>query len=132
MTALAERVIVDALREGRPTQWVVRGGSMWPTIRDGARVLVTPCDPRGLRAGEVVAYARGGGVVIHRVVSVGAEGLRCRGDALSRDDAPVAWGDVLGRAGVVDQRALSLRLPRPRELRALGRAAVGALRAVLA
>lgn len=132
MTGLAERVIVDTLREGRPARWVVRGASMWPTIRDGATVLVTPCDPLSVRPGEVVAYARAGAVVVHRVASVGADGVRCRGDALAHDDAPAAFGDVLGRAAVIAQRPLSLRWPRRRELRALGRASLAALRAVLA
>ncbi len=131
MKDLAARVIVDTLREGRPTRWTVRGSSMWPAIRDGATVLVTPCDPRAVRAGEFVAYARGGVLVVHRVSAVDVGGLRCRGDALSRDDRAVAWHEVLGRAAVLQQRALTVRWPRPRELSALGRAAVGALRAVL-
>ncbi len=129
---LAERVIVDSLREGRPTRWVVRGASMWPTIRDGASVLVTPCDPRAVRVGDVIAYSRGGALVVHRVASLGADGVACRGDALSRDDAAIPWSDVLGRASVVEQRPLSLRWPRPRELRALARATLAVLRGVLA
>ncbi len=129
---LAERVIVDSLREGRPTRWVVRGASMWPTVRDGASVLVTPCDPRAVRVGEVIAYSRGGALVVHRVASLGPAGPTCRGDALSRDDGAVSWGDVLGRAAVVEQRPLSLRWPRRRELRALGRVALAALRGVFA
>ena len=130
MTALAERVIIDRLREGAPVRWTVRGGSMWPAIRDGATVSVTPGDVRSLRPGELVAFTRGPRLVVHRVEAVGPAGLRCRGDALSRGDGLVAWADVLGRAAVVDQRPLSLRWPRARELGALLRAALGALRSV--
>jgi hypothetical protein len=132
MTGLAERVIIDHLRGGRPARFSVRGSSMWPAVRDGAMVSVTPAAVRSLRAGELAAYARGGALVLHRVVAVGPDGLRCRGDALSRDDAPVPWADVLGRAAVIDQRPLAWRWPRARELRALLRAAAGTLRAVLA
>jgi len=132
MVDLAALVIVDTLRDGRPMRWTVRGSSMWPAIRDGATVLVTPCDPRRVGVGEVIAYSRGGALVVHRVACVEATGLRCRGDALSRDDGVVAWGEVLGRAAVLDQRPLSLRWPRRRELGALGRATLAALRAVLA
>jgi hypothetical protein len=130
MTPLAERVIIDRLREGAPVRWTVRGSSMWPSIRDGATVVVTPGGVRSLRAGELVAFARGSTVVVHRVVAVEPVGLRCRGDARSREDGVVAWADVLGRAEVLEQRPLSLRWPRARELRALLRAALGALRTV--
>jgi hypothetical protein len=129
MTGLAERVIIDRLRGGRPARWTVRGSSMWPAVRDGATVAASPVDPRGLRAGELAAYARGGAVVVHRVVAADAAGLRLRGDALAREDALVPWGDVLGRVVVVAQRPLALRWPRARELGALLRAAAGALRA---
>ncbi|MBP6835433.1 MAG: hypothetical protein KA978_31905, partial [Deltaproteobacteria bacterium] len=111
-------------------RWTVRGSSMWPSIRDGATVVVTPGGVRSLRAGELVAFARGSTVVVHRVVAVEPVGLRCRGDARSREDGVVAWADVLGRAEVLEQRPLSLRWPRARELRALLRAALGALRTV--
>lgn len=130
MTTLAARVIVDRLREGAVTAWVLRGSSMWPAVRDGARVEVTPVDPRALRVGELIAFAReGGGPVVHRVTAVAAEGLRCRGDALAGDDGVVAWSDVLGRARVLGQRRLRVRWPRAGEVRALVRAAAGALRA---
>ncbi len=130
MTALAERVIIDRLREGAPVRWTVRGSSMWPAIRDGATVSVTPGSLRSLRAGELVAFTRGTALFVHRVVAVEPAGLRCRGDALSREDGLVPWADVLGRAAVVDQPPLSLRWPRASELRALLRAALGALRSV--
>ncbi len=130
MTPLAERVIIDRLREGSPVRWTVRGSSMWPAIRDGATVSVTPGAVRSLRAGELVAFTRGPALVVHRVVAVEPAGLLCRGDALSRGDGVVAWADVLGRASVIEQRPLSLRLPRARELGALLRAALGALRSV--
>lgn len=132
MTGLAERVIIDCLRGGRPTQWTVRGSSMWPAVRDGATVAASPVDPKTLRAGELAAYARGASVVVHRVVGADPRGLRLRGDALPREDAPVPWGDVLGRVVVVAQGPLTLRWPRARELGALLRAAAGALRAVRA
>lgn len=130
MTDLAKHVIIDQLREGAPVRWTVRGSSMWPAIRDGATVSVTPGAVRSLRAGEFVAFVRGPALIVHRVVAVEPGGLRCRGDALSRGDGVVAWADVLGRASVIDQRLLSLRWPRAREIGALLRAALGALRLV--
>ncbi len=132
MMGLAERVIIDRLREGAPARWTARGSSMWPAIRDGATVSVVPGEVRSLRAGEFVAFVRGATLVVHRVVAVSEGGLRCRGDALAREDGVVAWAEVLGRATVLTQPSLALRWPRPRELRALLRAALGTLRAGLA
>ena len=101
---------------------------MWPAVRDGATLQVTPLDARKVRVGEVIAFAQGGVMVVHRVVGLTPQGPRCQGDALGRDDGVIAWGDVLGRAAVLRQRPLSLRWPRMVQVPALLRSAFGALR----
>ena len=101
---------------------------MWPAVRDGAVVDVDPSGLEGLRAGDLVAYERAGKVIVHRVVTVLPAGLRCRGDAVAVDDPFVPRTSVLGRATVRTQRALGLRVPRPREFGAVLRALRGAVR----
>lgn len=117
MSALAARVIVATLREGRAARWVVRGGSMWPAVPDGSEVEVTPCDPMTLRPGEVAAFARGDALIVHRVIARGDGALRFRGDSLARDDGWVPAGDVLGRARVIARGPLRLSRPRRAKLR---------------
>lgn len=104
-------------------RFTVRGGSMWPAIRDGARVEVTPCTPDALRPGEIAAFARGGQIVVHRVVERTDRGFVFRGDALAGDDPWVSADAVLGRARVIDHPDWTPRLPRVRDAALLLRAA---------
>lgn len=108
---LPERVVIDALRGGAPARVVVRGGSMWPAVRDGALVEITPTPWRALAPGDLAAFVRRDQLVVHRVVSAHREGLRCQGDALAHDDGLVAPADVLGVARVLAQPPLRLRAP---------------------
>lgn len=83
---------------------------MWPAVRDGALVEVTPCGASALVAGELGAYEGRAGVVVHRYVGRrGAEHV-FRGDARSVDEVvPEAW--VLGRARVLSAPRWRLRVP---------------------
>ncbi len=94
---------------------------MWPAIPGGSLVEVTPAAPRA--AGELVAFEREGGVVLHRVLQITAAGVLTRGDALERADGVVPHACVLGTARVLERRRLKLRLPSLRELRVVMRAA---------
>lgn len=75
---------------------VVTSGSMGPTIAPGDVVLSDPS--AAVATGDVVTVRRPRGLVTHRVVEVGAEGLRTRGDANRVDDSGwVSTTEVVGR-----------------------------------
>jgi signal peptidase I len=80
--------------------FVITGESMQPKIDLGDVVIVGP--PGGLfghslATGEIVTYRLGGQLVTHRIVSVDAEGLTTRGDAVGVNDArPVKVSQVEG------------------------------------
>jgi len=78
--------------------FIHRGPSMEPTIRAGQRLYVRPA-VRDIRPGDVVAYAEKGGtgIVVHRLVSIGSQGLTTRGDNNLHFDSPVPAEHVLGR-----------------------------------
>ncbi len=116
-------VLIDALRAGRTARFTVRGGSMWPAVRDGARVEVTPCTSDALRPGELAAFARDGKIIVHRVVKRTDAGFAFRGDALAGDDPPVSPDAVLGHARVIERPDWTPRLPRVRDAALLLRAA---------
>jgi signal peptidase I len=72
--------------------FVITGESMQPTAKLGDVVIVGP--PGGLfghslAAGEIVTYRLGSELVTHRIVSMDAEGLITRGDAVGHNDAQV-------------------------------------------
>jgi hypothetical protein len=94
---------------------------MWPSLRDGARVTVQPAPWACLRVGDLAAFERRGALVVHRVRAVTAEGLRCGGDALARDDGVISATAVLGRAARVWQPPWRWTALRPSDLRRLWR-----------
>lgn len=83
-----------ALRAFPPLK--VTGRSMYPALERGDIVIV---DPRSRAQRGDIALVRqfGHGPVLHRVVSVGAEGLVTKGDAnRTADVAPVSEDEVGG------------------------------------
>jgi len=98
-----------------PRLYLVQGGSMAPAIPADSLVAVAPLQGSP-RAGDVIAYRdpRGGRVIVHRVVSVGAGGALTRGDANACcDPLPVpedAWlGRIVWASPILGRLALLLR-----------------------
>jgi len=114
-------MIIELLRSGQSVSFRARGSSMWPAIPSGSRIEVQPCGVSELEVGQIAAFERAGRVVVHRVESITPEGVRFAGDGLERGDGIVAPEQVLGRARVLERRAIRWRLPRPSELRWLWR-----------
>jgi hypothetical protein len=129
---LAARMVIELLREGQRARFTARGGSMWPAVRDGSLVEVTPCPAIELAPGELGAYVGTRGLVVHRVVAREPGGLRFRGDARAADDGVVDDARVLGRACVVTAPPWRVPSPHPRHLMLAWRAARSWLRRALA
>lgn len=118
---MAAPFVHDALaRDG--AVWVHESSdSMAPLVRAGDRLHLTRTAFADIRPGQLVAYERGGQLVVHRVLSRGPAGLVTKGDGLSGRDAPVAASDVLGRVTtIVTRDGRTIRLDGSR-WRALGR-----------
>ena len=74
----------------------VEGRSMLPMLRGGRdAVIIRPASGR-LRPMDVALYRSGGKYVLHRVIAVGPQGYRIRGDNTYRLERGVTDGDVLG------------------------------------
>jgi hypothetical protein len=115
------RMIIELLRSGESVRFRARGSSMWPSIPSGSQIEVQPCAVAELEVGQIAAFERAGRVVVHRVESISAEGVRFAGDSLERGDGVIASERVLGRARVLERRGIHWRLPRPNEVRWLWR-----------
>ncbi|MDD1655401.1 MAG: S24/S26 family peptidase [Methanomicrobiales archaeon] len=65
------------------------GGSMLPTFREGDELLVIPLGDAPPRRGDVIAFNLQGEerTIVHRVESVGSDGIRTRGDASGIPDS---------------------------------------------
>lgn len=77
----------------------VETGSMGAALPKDSVVYVKPVAPEDVEPGDVIAYAVGDGVVIHRVVQHNkTEGrYTTRGDANTANDEPVRYGQLVGK-----------------------------------
>ena len=89
--------------------FIVRSGSMAPSIPTGSAVLVRPVPPESLRVGDVITFDRSEGgqvpvTVTHRIVEIVQPGaqpvFRTKGDANSVVDPTTV--SYLDQAGKVD------------------------------
>lgn len=85
---------VELLRRGRPVEIVAGGGSMWPLVREGDRLVIDPSTAP--RVGALAAVERNEHLVVHRVIRVGDAGVLLHGDNLLGPDPVVTPGEVLG------------------------------------
>lgn len=79
----------------------IASGSMRPTLAPDEAVLVAPCAPRDLRAGDLVVVKRPGGPVCHRFLRRRAGNLLMHGDNAWHPDAPVPETALVGRVTTI-------------------------------
>ena len=96
---VAAPCILDVLaRDG--SAWVRESSeSMGPLMRAGDRLRLVAA--ARVAAGDVIAYHRGGDIVVHRVITSRGTVVITKGDALFRRDEPVALDTVVGRVATV-------------------------------
>ncbi|MCH8346291.1 MAG: signal peptidase I, partial [Chloroflexi bacterium] len=83
----------------------ISSGSMWPALKEGDVVLLRGVDSvDDVKVGDIVAFRHEGGLAIHRIVSIEGEQITTKGDANTREDEPIAFDDVIGRAVEVGGR----------------------------
>lgn len=82
---------------------VVLTGSMSPAIEPNDIVL---CRKQSSYAvGDIITFDAGGSSVTHRIVSVGEDGMRTKGDANNTEDAqPIKQSRVIGKVILVIPR----------------------------
>ena len=82
----------------------VQGRSMYPILRNGARVEVQPVAYDELQRGDLVVFTDGRGIVCHRLIRRSHRLCYLKGDTNLWMDAPVVWSQVLGRVTrVIDE-----------------------------
>ena len=95
-SACCDLVAEVACSRGK-VQLKVTGASMLPVICPGDLITIQRCDARELQPGEVILFRRNGGLAAHRIVEVSDKAIVTRGDALPSNDAPISYGEVVGR-----------------------------------
>jgi hypothetical protein len=114
--AAADTAAPSALRVG----FRAEVQSMYPAIRHGETIVVSPVREDAIAEGDVLLCRQGHRLLAHRFVAWRAVGdgrlLELRGDAKSASDALVAATAVIGRVESVQRDGQTLRLcgPGPR------------------
>jgi signal peptidase I len=98
------RWIAAQLAGGAAAEVPLSGESMYPALREGDCLLVSPLGARAPRPGEIVVVHRAGRLVAHRLVSLCGGRAVTRGDASAAEDVPVALSEILGRVVAVLRR----------------------------
>jgi hypothetical protein len=100
------KLAAEALRRSGEVRVVGLGSSMLPAIFPGDTLIVRRATVWSARRGEIVLCFRQGRFCAHRLVDKRAEkgggiSLITRGDALGKNDPPVAEDELLGRVTAV-------------------------------
>jgi signal peptidase I len=120
MTAAPEtaRMVEEALRLHGRTVVRIYGRSMYPALRNGERVLVSPVAYDELVVGDLIVFHDGRGLLCHRLIRKANHLLYLKGDTNLWADPPVRWSQALGRVtGAVDHDLHLRALDTPRQQR---------------
>ena len=103
----------EHLGRGNCLRFRALGSSMWPWMRSGDLVHVSPAER--LSVGDIVLYERGQEWFVHRLIRVEGTPARpqrliLRGDGLPAEDAPVGAEQVLGRVFMIERGSRRIRL----------------------
>ncbi len=122
---LQREVLLECLREFAQVRLTVSGACMEPALKDGDVVTLVAASRRPPRLGDVVLFAAGDGVQLHRLVWAARGRCRTKADRAPTWDAAVNEPDLIATAVEVETQETTRE---PRSLTRLMRslAAVGA------
>ena len=95
------------LAEGKTIRAKAEGYSMYPFIKPGSMVLLGPVnDSITLVPGEIIAWKRESGFVLHRLTGIVKNGSEIhfitRGDSCLQEDQPLSRDKITGRVIMVE------------------------------
>ncbi len=78
---------------------------MYPFLRDGDVLTISPLPGGHPHFGDVAAYVRPGAerMIVHRVIGGGVSGPVFKGDNVAGPDDPVTFAEVIGRISRVER-----------------------------
>jgi signal peptidase I len=99
---IIKEISFSLLAEGKTIKIRADGYSMFPTIKPGSIIYIEPiCMGEFPVPGEIVAWKRKSGLVVHRLIRIINEGNQMyfvtRGDSCAREDQPILAGYITGR-----------------------------------
>ena len=113
LSSMAVRELLEAVLErGQQFRFRVGGMSMFPFVRNGDVVTVSPFRGDEPRVGDIVAFLheRSRSLALHRVVSVDDRSYVIRGDSAVNADGKIPGKDILGRVVRIERDSREVRL----------------------
>lgn len=105
-------LVDEMVRRAGSTRLRVSGLSMLPAIWPGDVLTVERHCRENLEPGHIVLYRRKRKLTAHRIIAVAAAYLLTRGDSVPSPDAPVEWGEVVGRVVGISRNGRSIEMRR--------------------
>lgn len=99
---IVKNIGFSLLAEGTTIRVKTDGYSMYPFIKPGAIILIEPLKEESVpQPGEIIAWKRESGFVVHRLVRIVKRGNEVRyitrGDSCSLEDQPVSKEQIAGK-----------------------------------
>jgi len=99
---IVKEIGFSLLAEGKSLKIRAEGYSMYPSIKPGSIILIEPlAETLPPSPGEIIAWKRESGFVVHRLVRIIKEGDKIsfitRGDSCAYEDQPVKRDQIAGR-----------------------------------
>ncbi len=106
-----KELLVAVLEHGRQFRFRAAGMSMFPFIRSGDVVTVSPLKGEP-RIGDVVAFLQVSdrSLTLHRVVGTGRQTYEIRGDSAMQSDGKIPGKNILGRVVKAERNGSEVRL----------------------
>jgi signal peptidase I len=107
-----KELLVAVLEHGRQFRFRAAGMSMFPFIRSGDVVTVSPLKRGEPRIGDVVAFLQVSdrSLTLHRVVGAGRQTYEIRGDSAIQSDGKIPGKNILGRVVKAERNGSEVRL----------------------
>lgn len=104
-------LMTDVLAQNTSFEFEAKGFSMHPFIRDGDQITLEP-PPSIFQIGQVVAFVGSprDRLLIHRIITIGRQGILTRGDNSLQPDELITPDCVLGRVVQVRRGSRQVRL----------------------
>jgi signal peptidase I len=102
--AVMIEIIRDVLGKGASFRFSAKGTSMYPFIRGGDTLTLTPVE-NVLSIGDVIAFInpRGGDLIVHRLISRKRDTCIFKGDNIDIPNDPVPYANILGKVSRVER-----------------------------
>lgn len=83
----------------------ITSGSMWPSLKKGDLILIKGVSSKEeIQIGDIIVYRNPKGFTIHRVIKMNEDTLATKGDANNVEDAPIGYGEVIGKPLTINNK----------------------------